>query len=96
MTLIPELVITCDRTEIKFDVEYESFNFLDDYIIYLPELDAYLDPTDRFATVGLINWEHTNNHGLFISELNLAGVSSGIGEIKYIDYPNEDKNPKHH
>lgn len=86
-----DLVITCDRTELKFDRDFEAFNFLDNYLLYFPEIDQYMDPTDRTGVLGMVHWPYTHNYGLFVSTLEMSGVKSGVGEIRYIPYPKRDE-----
>lgn len=79
-----ELVVTSDRREIKFDEEFESNNFLNDFLIYFPKTDKYLSP-DKFETrFGFPPGYNTDNYGLFIKEVTIGNFKSALGKIKYI------------
>jgi len=79
------LVITSNRTKFKFDPEFESYLFLNQYLFYFPETKKYLIP-DKFAfRYGLIPFEFTDNYGLFISRIKLYNVTTYFNQIKYIE-----------
>lgn len=82
-----ELVITCDRTHAKFDGDFDTWSYLDEFIIYLPGLNTYLDPSDILSRVGFITPNYTGQKGLFIKEVDLGGeTKAGIGKVKTISY----------
>jgi len=78
-----QLVFTSLRTELPFDKDYENYMFLQQTMIYIPELEMYytLDPYSR---LGFPEFQANANYGLFIRKINLAGNESGIGKINYI------------
>ncbi len=80
-----EIVVTADRTVIPLDPDFESWNYLEKYLIYLPGEDAYIDPYDDFNRIGCIEGEYTSTHGLFISLVTLGSFESAVGKIKYIE-----------
>ncbi|MDA3882022.1 MAG: DUF3857 domain-containing protein [Bacteroidales bacterium] len=86
-----EMVITSDRTEIKFLDDFDSFIFLQESLLYFPELDEYLIPSKQFYRLGLIPYSFTHNKGLFIKEVSVAGYTTGANEIKMIQAPSKDK-----
>jgi len=79
-----QLVITCSRNFAKFDEEYESFNFLREYVIYITETKKFLAPYETQYRYGFIPANLTDNYGLFIKGVKLGEFSTGIGRIKYI------------
>ncbi|PZD78687.1 DUF3857 domain-containing protein [Mesonia sp. K7] len=87
-----EIVITSDRTELSFDQSYEATVFLNEFLIYFPEDDLYLDPTEIGSRLGYPPTEVTDNYGLFIKTVKVGSYSSGVGEVKYIDAVTSDKN----
>lgn len=86
-----EVVLTTNRYLNDFDKEFESYNFLQEYLMYFPSLDLYLEPLGYDSRLGFPSGNLTDNYGLFIKELNIGGFSSGLGEVKYIEPVNYDK-----
>lgn len=86
-----ELVLTCDRFEKKFDETFEASTFLEDYLIYFPEEDQYLSPTNLASRYGVPTYIYTHNYGLFIKEVSLNGFKTAIGSIKFIEAIPYDK-----
>ncbi|MET1258138.1 DUF3857 domain-containing protein [Flagellimonas sp. DF-77] len=79
-----ELVITSDRTKIKFDDKFEAHNFLTDFLMYFPKQDRYLSPTELGTRYGYPPPYLTDNHGLFIKEVSVGSFTSAVGKIKFI------------
>ncbi|MAZ73656.1 MAG: hypothetical protein CMC70_10985 [Flavobacteriaceae bacterium] len=86
-----ELVITSDRQILKFDKDFEAFNFLTDFLLYFPEFETYLSPNDYDTRYGYPPPFLTDNYGLFIKKVELGDFSSGLGEVKYIEPLAADK-----
>ena len=80
-----ELVITSDRFDIAFDPNFESNNFLNEFLMYFPKSEVYLAPTLFQSRVGYPPAEYTDNYGLFIKEIKVGSFKSGAGKIKYIE-----------
>lgn len=82
-------VITCSRENIKFDGEFDSWAFLDDYVLYFPETKQFLAPYVFECRYPLIQPELTAQKGLFIEPFEMGEVKSAlssIGEIPAADY----------
>jgi hypothetical protein len=82
-------VITCSRENIKFDGEFDSWAFLDDYVLYFPETKQFLAPYVFECRYPLIQPELTAQKGLFIEPFEVGEVKSAlssIGEIPAADY----------
>ncbi|WP_046758710.1 DUF3857 domain-containing protein [Kordia jejudonensis] len=86
-----QLVITTDRTEIKFDKKFEANNFLRDFLIYIPKYKKYLSPTEVESRYGFPPANMTDNYGLFIKEVKVGDYKSAVGKIKYIKPIKADK-----
>jgi hypothetical protein len=80
-----EIVITTDRSELRFDPEFEAYLFLDNYLLYLPEIKKYITPGDQFMPLGIIPSLYTNNYGLFIKGVKVGDFESAVGKVKFID-----------
>jgi hypothetical protein len=82
-------VMTCSREDIRFDGEFDTWAFLDDYILYFPDTKQFLGPYVFECRYPLIQPEFTAQKGLFIEPFKVGEVSSAlssIGEIPAIDY----------
>jgi len=86
-----EIVLTTDREELKFDKDFEAYNFLKDFLMYFPKFDTYLAPTNMESRYGYPPANLTDNYGLFIKEVSIGDFKSGIGKIKYIEGLEADK-----
>lgn len=84
MNVKSELVLTADREVTPFLTDFEAQNFLDEYLIYLPEINKYFSPS-RFSRIGFVPYEYTYTNGLFIEERKVGENYFGVSKIKYID-----------
>ncbi|HXA02675.1 MAG TPA: hypothetical protein VNW99_11845, partial [Cytophagaceae bacterium] len=86
-----QVVLTCERNELRFDPEFEAYIFLQEYIFFIPSVNAYMAPSDLISCLGFIPCFLTNNYGLFIKKVNLGSYTTGIGKIKFIEPVPYDK-----
>jgi hypothetical protein len=77
-------LLTCDRFDQRFDPDYESYSFLQEYLIYFPELDNYMAPTYRLFRYGLIPYDFTATYGMFIKSVKVGEMASGVPLVKWI------------
>ena len=82
MGISHELVFTSDRTELKFDKDFEAQNFLTDVLFYFPELDLYMSPVEMGSRIGYPPATLTDNYGLFVKEVVVGDFKSGLGRDK--------------
>lgn len=82
-----EIVVTNDRSDIKFDEKFPSFVFLKDYLIYINELNKYISPISLYSRLGYPDPFNTYNNGLFIKEVNLGDLNTASSKIKFISAP---------
>jgi len=80
-----EIVLTSERDDVKFDPEFQSWNYLKKYLIYLPDVDLYIDPEVDTYRIGCVTGELTATYGLFASLVKIGDFESGTGKIKYIE-----------
>ncbi|MEQ8576215.1 MAG: DUF3857 domain-containing protein [Fulvivirga sp.] len=86
-----QLVLTTSRNEIAFDGGFETYNYLEDYIIYLPKTDVYLAPYSPEFRYGMIPADLTATDGLFVTEQFVDDMPLPKAEIKTIPpLPAED------
>ncbi len=80
-----ELVVTSDRLKIKFDPEFESYNFLTEYLIYFPGTKKYVAPTEQNSRYGFPSGYWMDNYGLFVKAVEIEGVYQSVTSIRYIE-----------
>ncbi|HEX2935889.1 MAG TPA: DUF3857 domain-containing protein, partial [Bacteroidales bacterium] len=90
------VVVTSNRYEKRFDPDFESYNFLDEYMLYFPTIKEYLCPAAFAYRVGFTPYNLFNNYGLFVKQVNVEGMTTGIGEIKFIEPTAFDKTKHNH
>ncbi len=86
-----EIVLTSERQYLKFDREFEANNFLTDFLIFFPETQLYLSPHESDSRFGFPPGYLTDNYGLFIKEMTVGNLTSGVGKIQYINPVPVDK-----
>lgn len=79
-----QLVLTSDRSASPFDPTFEAHNFLSDLLLYFPSCKKYLEPTEFSLGLGYASPEYMGTHGLYIRNIDVGGVFSGVGSIKAI------------
>ena len=87
-----QIVLTSNRFDLKFDKKFEASNFLTDYLIYFPDIKSFMDPIGINSRLGFPPPEFTNNYGLFIKEININNMKTGLAKIKFIDPVDYKKN----
>ncbi len=86
-----EVVLTCPRSDVKFDKDFEAYNFLEDYLFYFPKFKLYMEPLNALSRLGFPNGNLTDTYGLFIKPVTIGEFTSGIGKVKFIDPINYDQ-----
>jgi hypothetical protein len=81
-----QLVLTSGRDEVAFDSDFETYNYLQDYLIYLPADNAFIAPYSPEFRYGMIPAELTACDGLFITEVVIDNIPFPKAEIKFIPY----------
>lgn len=79
-----EIIVLSNRWDIRFDKDFESYIYLNDYLINVPSIDKILSPYDIYSRLGFPPQEFTHTYGLFIKEVSLGDFYSGVGKIKFI------------
>ena len=62
----PQLVLTSDRTEVPFDPDFQTYNYLQEYLIYIPEDEKFIAAYTPEYRYGMVPPELTATSGLFI------------------------------
>ncbi len=92
MKIDHEMVLTCNRHEQRFDPDFESYGFLETYLIYFPKLKEYVAPTSLTARLGFVPYQWTHNYGLHIKSVELGGLQMGVGYVRFINAVAYEKN----
>jgi energy-converting hydrogenase Eha subunit F len=88
-----ELVLTTDRSKRAFDPYFNCMNFLDDYLIYFPDIDDYLLPDSPQYRLGIVPDIYTGNYGIFFHPIKFNDdVQTLAYDLKQIPYTNYLKN----
>lgn len=77
-------VVTCSREGARFDGDFDTWSYLDDYLLYFPETDGFLAPYVLQTRYPLVPAEFTGQDGLFIESFTVGDMKSGLGTIKAI------------
>ena len=82
-----QTVITTDRTDLVFDKDFMTYSYLNEYLIYFPNTDKYLYPSDKRYKYGIFPSGLGDNYGLFLKTLKIGDVKTALHEIKFIVNP---------
>jgi hypothetical protein len=87
-----EVVIGCSRYEQQFDRGFDTWNFLDKYLLYFPQSQKYLDPENRFLRLGFFDYTMEGTDAVYISTATLGKLKTGISAINQIPVGPVDQN----
>ena len=65
-----EIVLTSDMEVNPFDPEFNSFNFLDTYLVHIPEINSYIAPSDPLYRMGIIPSNCQGEFALFMHPIS--------------------------
>jgi hypothetical protein len=77
-------VITCDRGLTKFDESFDSWSYLDEYLLYFPATKGFLSPYSFEFRYPLIPPDLTATKGLFIEPVSFGNVKSALASVNEI------------
>jgi hypothetical protein len=81
-------VLTCSRQRFRFDGDFDTWSYLDDYLVYFPDSKGFIAP--YFQTrYPLVPGEYTSQQALFIEPLEIGEIKTALGlihEIPAADY----------
>jgi hypothetical protein len=80
----PWLVITCNREIAHFDGSFDTWSYLDEYLIYFPESNGFLSPGEQELRYPLIDPKYSAHDGLFIEPVTVGKIKSAIGKVRPI------------
>lgn len=91
MKIDHRIVMTSDRSDVRFDGKFDSWKYLDNTVFYFPTTDKYLAPTVMELRYGMIPFYWTNNEGLFIKKVKIGETETAVSEVKFIPAMSSDK-----
>ena len=80
-----EFVLTCDKTDYRFDPDFNAWNYLEDGVLYFPNVKKYLKPDEFSYRLGYIPTKFQNNYGLFLKIVRLGDVETFKQSIRLIE-----------
>ncbi|MEE4116533.1 MAG: DUF3857 domain-containing protein, partial [Marinilabiliaceae bacterium] len=87
-----KILLTCSRDSKIFDSDFGSWNSLENYLIYLPGLDEYINPESFDDRIGYVDGLLRATYGLRIEPVRLRNIETAIGYIDYIEPTDYKKN----
>jgi hypothetical protein len=78
------VVVTCNRENSKFDPDFDSWGYLDEYLLYFPDTKGFIAPYTFETRYPFVPYHFTANQGLFIEPFSMAGVKSGLASVNKI------------
>jgi hypothetical protein len=87
-----ELVLTSDRSEIKFDADFDYWGNMREFLIYFPNTKKYLVPAVPLYRYGIVPDTWTATDGLFIRRMKVGDQVFGMGTVREIEPLEGDQN----
>ena len=75
------IAITCNRSDFRFDPDFETYLFLDVSLLYYPDLDCVIDPADNLSRLNHVNPFYLGNDALIIKEVKVGDLVTGMGKV---------------
>jgi len=79
-----EIVLTTSRFDRPFDGQFESWAYMQKYLIYFPTTSKYIAPTEILSRYGYPPGDWICQQGLFIHSVSLGEFNAGVGQVKDI------------
>lgn len=79
--LSPRIAITNNRADLRFDPDFETYLFLDTSLLYFPEIECVVDPTDNMSRLNHVNPFYLGNNALIIKEVKVGDFVTGMGKV---------------
>jgi hypothetical protein len=85
--LVVHPVLTCDRKSSRFDGSFDTWGYLDEYLLYFPATKGFIAPYSFAHRYPFVPDEFTATDGLFIEPFSLGATKSGLASVKEIAAP---------
>jgi len=77
-------VVTCSRENMKFDGEFDSWSYLDNYLLYFPDTKGFIAPYHFEVRYPIVPADLTAQQGLFLEPFKMGEVKSALASIQEI------------
>ncbi|WP_400193526.1 DUF3857 domain-containing protein [Hymenobacter sp. B81] len=88
-----EVVVVADRSEAPLDADFDSWNFLDHFVLYFPATKQFAAPSRPDYRYGVIPPEWTAAKGLFVRLVQLGQAESAVGTVREVPTLSADQSP---
>jgi hypothetical protein len=82
-----QLVLTCNRFDFPFDKNFESYQQIDEILMYFPTIKKYFSPFSVFSRIPYFDYRLGNNYGLFFKKVKIGENELMTKETKFIEIP---------
>jgi hypothetical protein len=79
-----EIVLTSNRFQKALDPDFDTWNYLNDYLIYIPSINRFLSPKDTPFRLGTVPFGYYGTYGLFIRQEPIQDFIYPVAHIGYI------------
>ncbi|MBS1555146.1 MAG: DUF3857 domain-containing protein [Bacteroidetes bacterium] len=79
-----QVVITCSREVVVFDPKFDSWAFLDQYLLYFPGTRGFLAPGSFQFRYPFVPAELTAQSALFVEPVEVGDLKSALPELKMV------------
>ena len=80
-----QIVITTNRFDKPFDGDFDSWTYLQKYLIYFPGTDNYIAPMEPMSRYGFVPADWICQQGLFMHPVTIGkNFKTGIGQVRSI------------
>ncbi len=80
-----EIVMTTNRFDKPFDGDFDSWTYLQKYLIYFPGTDNYIAPMEPMSRYGFVPEDWICQQGLFMHPVTIGkDFHTGVGQVRQI------------
>ncbi len=87
-----ELILTSDRSETRFDADFDYWGNMREFLIYFSNTKKYLSPAVPLYRYGIVPDTWTATDGLFIRRMKVGDQVFGMGTVRKIEPLEGDQN----
>jgi hypothetical protein len=79
-----EIYMVSNRLDAPLDKSFDTWNSLDAFMLYFPDLDKYLDPSNYALRLGQVVYTAAETNALNIKEIKIGETAKGLSTIKIL------------
>ena len=87
-----EIILTSDRNDRRFDRDFDTWNYLDEYLIYVNSADQFMSPKDMPLRLGTIPFNYIGSDALFVRAEPIQDFVFPVTRIGHIPAPSYKEN----